>query len=118
MSATSSTKLKGRLSQLRKKKQTHSQCVLLSLHRVELAMSPANIISKPLVVGEEDTGCGTCNSMRRRRMEKRVLHAGLHKPKDLFWDAVWIQPEDIIREVTPHTGTLGNNLCLVATAWL
>lgn len=46
-----------------------------------------------------DTGCSMIQRIRRRRMRKRALHASLQNPKDLFWDAVWIQPEDIIREV-------------------
>ena len=53
-------------------------------------------------VGDEDLdiGCSLLQRIRHRRMRKRALHASLQNPKDLFWDAVWIQPEDIIREVT------------------
>lgn len=56
--------------------------------------------------------------MRRRRARKKALHASLKNPKDLFWDAVWIQPEDIIREVKiPHVAPCCNisahQLCVV-----
>lgn len=54
--------------------------------------------------------------MRRRRARKKALHASLNNPKDLFWDAVWIQPEDIIREVNlktkPHAAAC---LCIATT---
>lgn len=49
--------------------------------------------------GDSDTGCNMLQRIRRRRARKAALHASLKNPKDLFWDAVWIQPEDIIREV-------------------
>lgn len=64
-----------------------------------------------------DTGCITLHSMHRRRMEKRALHACLHNPKELFWDAVWIRPGDVITEVIPHTATLGNDLYVNAAEW-
>ena len=35
-----------------------------------------------------------------RRHKKKNLHESLVNPTDLFWDAVWIEPEDIIREVS------------------
>ncbi|KAL3155183.1 hypothetical protein ABBQ32_013123 [Trebouxia sp. C0010 RCD-2024] len=59
-------------------------------------------LQKPRRLGEggadKDMGCSLLQRIRHRRMRKRSLHASLQNPKDLFWDAVWIQPEDIIRE--------------------
>ena len=66
-------------------------------------------------VGDEnlDTGCSLLQRIRHRRMRKRALHASLQNPKDLFWDAVWIQPEDIIREVTLYCHALPSvQLCV------
>jgi len=43
---------------------------------------------------------GPASGWASRRRKKKTLHESLQKPKDLFWDAVWIEPEDIIREVS------------------
>lgn len=45
------------------------------------------------------SGWGRFRHVRSRRKKTKALHASLMNPKDLFWDAVWIEPEDIIREV-------------------
>lgn len=64
-------------------------------------------------IGAEDTdmSCGLLQRIRHRRMRKRALHASLRNPKDLFWDAVWVQPEDIIREVTLDCQALPVGMC-------
>ncbi|KAL0048262.1 hypothetical protein WJX82_011336 [Trebouxia sp. C0006] len=41
---------------------------------------------------------GPASGWASRRRKKKTLHESLRNPKDLFWDAVWIEPEDIIRE--------------------
>ena len=43
---------------------------------------------------------GPASGWASRRKKKKTLHDSLQNPKDLFWDAVWIEPEDIIREVS------------------
>ena len=43
---------------------------------------------------------GPASGWASRRRKKKTLHESLQNPKDLFWDAVWIEPEDIIREVS------------------
>ncbi len=43
---------------------------------------------------------GPASGWASRRRKKKTLHESLRNPKDLFWDAVWIEPEDIIREVS------------------
>ncbi len=43
---------------------------------------------------------GPASGWASRRRKKKTLHQSLQNPKDLFWDAVWIEPEDIIREVS------------------
>ena len=43
---------------------------------------------------------GPASGWASRRKKKKTLHESLQNPKDLFWDAVWIEPEDIIREVS------------------
>ena len=61
-------------------------------------------LQKPPKVGEEDPDCGLsklCSPrcLSQKRAKKKSLHKALQNPTDLFWDAVWIEPEDIIREV-------------------
>lgn len=66
----------------------------------------------PVDVGDEKTGSG-CSMLQQRwhrRKRKKALHASLKNPRDLYWDAVWIEPEDIMGEVTSH------GLCLDAAA--
>lgn len=59
-------------------------------------------LQKPPKYGEEDQDCGhLCppQCLLRKRGKKKTLKQALQNPTDLFWDAVWIEPEDIIREV-------------------
>lgn len=82
-------------------------CPSSFLHRLaqvnhNLKDDHAHIVAQLPDIGgaDKDMGCSLLQRIRHRRMRKRSLHASLQNPKDLFWDAVWIQPEDIIREVT------------------
>ena len=57
---------------------------------------------RPSDSGKEESGqgWGKLKHAQSKRKQKKSLHASLQNPKDLFWDAVWIEPEDIIREVS------------------
>lgn len=61
-------------------------------------------LQKPPKEDEDDEDCGLCKlcspkCLHCKRKKKQTLKQALQNPTDLFWDAVWIEPEDIIREV-------------------
>ena len=66
----------------------------------DLETGPLRPVQQP-----EQEGDGWLKAHWRRHARNKRIHHELATPEELFWDGIWIQPEEIIQEgilISPH----------------